>query len=53
MGFIRKKLHNDCVKMTEVKMKTTLQSNKSREDETMTLSKAAAPQPRSALHAVT
>ena len=26
MGSIRRKLHNDCVKMTEVKMKTTLQS---------------------------
>ena len=53
MGSIRRKLHNDCVKMKEVKMKTKLPSKKSREDETMTLSKAAAPQTRSALQAAT
>ena len=51
MGSMRRKLHNDCVVMTEVKMKTKLPSKKSREDETMTLSGAAAPQPRSALQA--
>ena len=43
MGSTRRKIHNDCVKMTEDKMKTTLQSKKSREEETMTLNKAAAP----------
>ena len=48
-------LHKDCVKMTEDKMKTTFQSKKkkTREDETMTLSKAAAPLTRSALQAAT
>ena len=49
----RRNLHNDRVKKTEVKMKTTSPSKKSREDETMTLSKAAASQPRSALQAAT
>ena len=41
MGSIRRKLHNDCVIMTEVKMKTKLPLKKSREDETMTLSIAS------------
>ena len=53
MGSFGRKLHKDCVIMTEVKMKTKLPSKKSREDETMTLSLAAAPQPRSALQAAT
>ena len=53
MGSIRRKIHNDCVKMTEDKMKTKLPSKKSREDETMPLNGAAAPQPRSALQAAT
>ena len=36
MGSIRRKLHNDCVIMTEIEMKTKLPSTKSREEETMT-----------------
>ena len=51
MGSIRKRLHNDCVIITEVKMKTKIPSKKSREDETMTLNKAAAPLTRSAMQA--
>ena len=42
MGSFRRKLHNDCVIMTETKMKTKLPSKKSREEETMTLSTASA-----------
>ena len=53
MGSIRRNLHNDRVKMTEVKMKTNVTIKKSREDEMMTSSKAAAPQPRFASHAST
>ena len=48
---IAKDSRNDCVIMTEIKMKTKLPSKKSREEETMTLSTAAAPQTRSALQA--
>ena len=52
MGSVRRNLHNDRVKMTEVKMKTQSPQNQ-REDEMMTSSKAAAPQARSASHAST
>ena len=53
MWFIKRKLHNDCVIMTESKIKTKLPSKKLRKEETMTLSTAAAPQTRSALQAAT
>ena len=52
MGSTSRKMHNDCVKMTEDKMNTTLQSKKSREEETMTLNKAAAPLTHSAIGSI-
>ena len=53
MGSIRRKLHNDCVIIKEIRMKTKLPSTNQEKKRTMTLSTAAAPQTRSALQAAT
>ena len=43
MGSIRRKLHNDCVNMTEIKMKTTLPSKiKRRRDDDFVHSSSSA-----------
>ena len=50
MGSIRRKLHDDRVKMTEVEM-NNVTLKKSGKEETMFLNKAAAPPTRSAMPA--